>query len=424
MELRPGYKYTEAGVIPEDWRVEEIGSLEPFVTSGSRGWAAFYSDRGSPFVRITNLSRRRIDLDLSDLRFVALPATEREAVRTELKDDDVLISITADIGIVGYVTASVPKPAFINQHIALVRFDPRTVVPRYVSYFLASEGPQKRFRALTDAGAKAGMNLGTVQRLQLALPPSTAEQERIADALSHVDALIDTLEQLIVKKRRLKRGVMQELLTGKRRLPGFRGNWVTQRLGDTATLRARIGWQGLTTTEYLDSGEYYLVTGTEFRGHSIDWANCHYVSESRYKQDPHIQLRKNDVVVTKDGTIGKVALITDLPKPATLNSGVFVIRPIDNAFDPAFFYYLLCSRVFTGFLAQLSAGSTINHLYQKEFVNFAYTAPSDVQEQAAIAKMLNDMDGDIAAAKAKLDKVRQLKQGMMQELLTGNIRLV
>jgi hypothetical protein len=107
MELKPGHHETEAGVIPEDWEVMQIGDLKPFVTSGSRGWAAYYSDQGSPFIRITNLSRSSIYLDLEDLRFVDLPANDSEGARTQLQDGDVLISITADIGIIGYVSSKV-----------------------------------------------------------------------------------------------------------------------------------------------------------------------------------------------------------------------------------------------------------------------------------------------------------------------------
>jgi type I restriction enzyme, S subunit len=235
--------------------------------------------------------------------------------------------------------------------------------------------------------------------------------------LSDADAYIESLERLIAKKRAIKQGAMQELLTPKE-------DWVEKRLGNTATLKARIGWQGLTTAEYMDSGDYYLVTGTEFKGGYIDWVNCHYVSEARFRQDSHIQLKNRDVLVTKDGTIGKVALIDKLDKPATLNSGVFVLRPIDEAFHPEFFYYLLCSRVFSQFLNQLSAGSTINHLYQKDFVNFIYQTPASQDKQADIAATLFDMDTEIAALDAKLAKARQIKQGMMQQLLTGRIRLI
>ena len=213
----PRDKQTDVGPIPEDWDCTELRELNPFVTSGSRGWARFYSDRGSPFIRITNMTRRRIELDLRDLKFVTLPSDDREGTRTELQRDDVLISITADIGIVSYVSANVPKPAYINQHIALVRFDPSKTSGKYVSNFLASERPQRFFRESTDVGAKAGMNLATVRKLRVALP-SFLEQCAIATALGDMDAEISVTERQRDKIRFLKQGMMQELLTGRIRL--------------------------------------------------------------------------------------------------------------------------------------------------------------------------------------------------------------
>jgi type I restriction enzyme, S subunit len=275
---------------------------------------------------------------------------------------------------------------------------------------------------LATPGAQLNINLEKLRPYLLPLPP-LPEQSAIATALSDVDALLAGLGKLIAKKRDLKLAAMQQLLTGKTRLPGFGGEWVTQRLGDVAILKARIGWQGLTTAEYLDSGDHYLVTGTDFANGRIDWENCHYVMQSRYDQDPYIQVRPRDVLVTKDGTIGKTAFIDKLDRPATLNSGVFVIRPKDSSFEPEFFYFLLISKVFDEFLSQLSAGSTINHLYQKDFVGFTYQLPPTKEEQIVIAEVLSDMDTDLAALEAQRDKTRLLKQGMMQELLTGKTRL-
>ncbi len=210
---------------------------------------------------------------------------------------------------------------------------------------------------------------------------------------------------------------MQELLKPKK-------GWEEGELGKVATLKARIGWQGLTTAEYKSSGEYFLITGTEFKNGFIDWDKCHFVEYVRYKQDKNIQVRKYDILVTKDGTIGKVALIKTVLKPATLNSGVFVIRPINESFNPEFFYYLLMSEVFQTFLSQLSAGSTINHLYQKDFVNFKFKTPNTIDEQIAIANILSDMDSEIEALNNKREKYAKIKQGMMQELLTGRTRLI
>jgi len=201
-------------------------------------------------------------------------------------------------------------------------------------------------------------------------------------------------------------------------------DWKVNKLANVASLKARIGWQGLTTAEYKDIGEYYLITGTDFKNGFIDWENCHYVEKARYSQDKNIQIKEHDVLVTKDGTIGKVALINRITKPATLNSGVFVIRPFKNEFFPEYFYYLLLSKVFFNFLVQLRAGSTINHLYQKDFVNFSFQVPSNITEQTAIATVLSDTDALVEHLEKLIDKKKAIKQGTMQQLLTGKKRLL
>ncbi|CAH2031282.1 restriction endonuclease subunit S [Trichlorobacter ammonificans] len=199
-------EFREAG----EWEEMQIGDLKPFVTSGSRGWAAYYANQGSLFVRITNLTRESIYLDLADTKFVKLPQEASEGVRTQLKEHDVLISITADIGIIGYVDASISSPAYINQHIALVRFDSSQVCSKFVSYFLASERSQRLFRASTDIGTKAGMSLIMVQKIQVVLP-TLPEQQKIADCLTSLDDLIIAQSQKLAALKTHKKGLMQQL---------------------------------------------------------------------------------------------------------------------------------------------------------------------------------------------------------------------
>ena len=254
--------------------------------------------------------------------------------------------------------------------------------------------------------------------------PSAEEQEKIVGVLSDVDTLITDLQKLIRKKKDIRQGTMQMLVTGKKRLDGFDGEWVKINLSKNSKLKARIGWQGLTTAEYLDEGYSYLITGTDFKDGQIDWNGCHYVDYNRYKQDPNIQVSNGDLLLTKDGTIGKVAFVSDLKRPATLNSGVFLVKPITDAYTAHFMFYVLESSVFKAFLQQLSAGSTINHLYQKDLVKFDLYVPPTKEEQEAIAGILFDMDSDIHKLEAKLEKYQKVKQGMMEELLTGKVRLM
>lgn len=256
------------------------------------------------------------------------------------------------------------------------------------------------------------------------LLPSAEEQQKIVGILSDIDTLITNLQKLIQKKKDIRQGTMQMLVTGKKRLDGFSGDWVKINLAKNSRLKARIGWQGLTTAEYLDEGYSYLITGTDFKDGRINWNGCHYVNYDRYVQDPNIQVSNGDLLLTKDGTIGKVAYISDLNRPATLNSGVFVVKPITDAYTAHFMFYVLKSSVFKDFLQQLSAGSTINHLYQKDLVKFDLYVPPTTEEQEAITGILFDMDLDIYKLEEKLSKYQKIKQGMMEELLTGKVRLM
>lgn len=199
-------------------------------------------------------------------------------------------------------------------------------------------------------------------------------------------------------------------------------DWSIVSMAKHASLKARIGWQALTTEEYLNSGTYYLVTGTDFIGGRVYWQTCHFVDEWRYNQDRNIQLQNGDVLLTKDGTIGKVGYVENLHGPATLNSGVFVIRPLQQAFFPLFLFYVLTSKAFDEFLSKITAGSTITHLYQKDFVTFEFSAPS-IEEQRAIATVLSDVDALLTAQEKLIAKKRNIKQAAMQQLLTGKQRL-
>lgn len=194
-------------------------------------------------------------------------------------------------------------------------------------------------------------------------------------------------------------------------------DWNFLNLGKSAILKARIGWQGLTTAEYLDTGDYYLITGTDFKGGYIDWDNCVYVEKLRFDQDKNIQVKIGDVLVTKDGTIGKVAYVDRLPKDTTLNSGVFVIRPINDSYHPRYMYYVLMSEQFRQFLGKLTAGSTISHLYQKDFVHYDFPVPPTIAEQKSIATALSDVDALIANLDRLISKKKAIKQGAMQQLL-------
>lgn len=198
-------------------------------------------------------------------------------------------------------------------------------------------------------------------------------------------------------------------------------DWEVKNIVDNSTMKARIGWQGLTVAEYLNKGDFYLITGTDFKDGKITWDTCHFIDKKRYLQDKNIQINFGDILITKDGTIGKIAFVDRLPLPATLNSGVFVIRPKIDNYIPKYLFYIFESFFFRYFLNKLAAGSTINHLYQKDFVNFNFPLPPTKTEQTAIATTLNDTDTVIQKLEQLLTKKRNIKTGAMQELLKPKV---
>lgn len=190
-----------------------LGALCSVVTSGSRGWASYYADRGALFLRIGNLTREHPNLRYDDVVRVQVPHGG-EGARTRLKEGDVLISITADLGIIGCVPPGLGE-AFINQHIALARVSDPRANPRWVAHALASPFGQRQISRLNDGGAKAGLNLPTISALSIALP-SLATQVRVATALDELDAQIAAERALVRKLLLKKRGLMADLLEPER----------------------------------------------------------------------------------------------------------------------------------------------------------------------------------------------------------------
>ena len=183
----------------------------------------------------------------------------------------------------------------------------------------------------------------------------------------------------------------------------YPSEWSLTRVKYESYVKARVGWHGLKSDDFTDEGPY-LVTGSDFKGPEIAWKDCYHCDEERYEQDKYIQLKEGDLLITKDGTIGKVALVRNLDGKATLNSGVFVVRPLSDNYTSRFYFWLLQATVFTGFVDFNKTGSTILHLYQDTFVNFLYAMPSYIEQQ----KIANFLDHETAKIDTLIDKQQQL----------------
>lgn len=186
-------------------------------------------------------------------------------------------------------------------------------------------------------------------------------------------------------------------------------HWILKKIKHTTYVKGRIGWKGLRSDEFLELSDSYVVTGTDFENGKIKWKTCYQVPIDRYEDDPFIKLMEGDLLITKDGTIGKIAVVKDMPKIATLNSGVFLTRPYNSEYSQEFMYWILFSEVFKTFYDYNKSGSTIQHLYQNVFNEFDYMLPP-FEEQTAIANYLDHKTAQIDTLIAKKEQFISLLQ--------------
>lgn len=202
-------------------------------------------------------------------------------------------------------------------------------------------------------------------------------------------------------------------------------HWEAIRIKFSTYIKGRVGWHGLNSKEFLYEGDFYLVTGTDFKGRTINWESCYRITEERYQEDPYIHLKENDILITKDGTIGKIVQVKNIPSKASVNSGVFVTRPlVNNSYNDDYMFYILTSSVFQEFINIQKSGTTISHLYQNVFENFQYPIPP-LPEQQAIANFLDyktkQIDALITKKETLLKKLDEKRTAIISHAVTKGL---
>jgi type I restriction enzyme S subunit len=191
-------------------------------------------------------------------------------------------------------------------------------------------------------------------------------------------------------------------------------------------LKGRIGWNGLRADEFKETSFAYLVTGQDFKGPDICWKECYQIDKERYDEDPFIQLNNGDLLITKDGTIGKIAKVTNMDKPACLNSGVFVMKQKNGTYIQGYLYWMLCSNMFYEFNSYTSTGTTILHLYQNVFERMPLLVPP-LPEQRAIAAYLDRetsrIDARMAKHRKQVELLKECKTTLISNVVTGKIKV-
>jgi len=415
-----GYKKTEVGVIPEVWEVKPLGSI---LNKGRLGgnYPNQLRETSNPLMKMGNLDRGHFDI--TKIEYIPSGVTPDPIDR--LSYGDVLFNTRNTLDLVGKVAIwkdELPI-AFYNSNLMRLEFNPSEICSsEYANYAFNSISGVTRLRALaTGTTSVAAIYTKDLLQLPFIVPPRS-EQRAIAAALSDVDAMIASLDRLIAKKRDMKQATMQELLTGKRRLPGFSGKWDMKTLGSMTTLLTN-GFVGTVTNDYTDSDDGILyIQGYNVEANGFNLHGIKRVTTDFHSKHQKSCLQEGDLLTIQTGDIGVTTIVPT--KFVGANCHALVISRFNKLhYEPRYYCQHFNSERGRVAFKEIETGSTMKHLNVGDMMKLPLPVPP-LPEQTAIATILSDMDTDIATMEQKLDKTRMLKQGMMQELLTGRIRLV
>ena len=422
-----GYKQTEVGLIPEDWGYSEIGAFIDLLTGfpfPSKG----YVPSGIRLLRGSNIKRG--NTDWSDDQTAYWPSVSTDIRKYALGVGDIVVAM--DGSLVGRSFASLSAadiPSLLLQRVARIRSS--SVVQAYLRTWICSSRFTEHCDAVKTTTAIPHISPADIRSFKVAIPPSGAEQQTIAEALSDADALIESLDQLLAKKRQIKQGAMQELLTGQKRLPGFSGEWAEKAMGELfdfsggySASRDQLGTEGHC---YLHYGDIHTSDKT-----SVDLTAEHQelpkLDVPLMKVGAGSLLRDGDVVFVDaseddEGTSKHVVVANPDNVPFISGLHTIVARSKDSELVNLYKRFCFQTRAVKSQFRFFAVGTKVSGVSKSNIGKITVMVPPE-DEQTAIATVLSDMDAEIAALEARLAKARLLKQGMMEELLTGRIRLI
>jgi len=399
-DVPPGYKRTEVGVIPEDWQAERLGLHASFRTGpfGSSLHQSDYKKNGTPVINPMHIvdGTLRPSSEMSVDNVICKRLSE-----FRFRPGEIVIGRRGEIGRCA-VIKDIHTGWLCGTGSMIIR--PIDVVPEYLQRVLSSRKAIESIENSSVGSTMINLNQGSLSSLVIPLP-SNPEQHAIATALSDVDELIASLDRLIAKKHAIKQAAMQQLLTGQTRLPGFTGEWQTRRLEDVAEI----------VMGQSPSSFYYNIYG---HGLPLIQGNADVHERKTIKRIFTSQITKRglrgDVLMSVRAPVGEISRTAF---DVCLGRGVCAIRFPNN-----FMYHFLIHLEPSW--ARYSSGSTFDSINSNDVGNMEITLPTCPNEQTAIATVLSDMDSEIEALEHRREKTRQIKQGMMQQLLTGRVRLV
>ena len=413
------FKDTEVGRIPEDWTLIPIRELAKDMADGPFGsnlkTEHYTIDKQVRIIQLGNIGDCGWLDDNTKYTTYEHAKTLSRCIATP---GSILVAKMMPAG------RSVVCPSEEKQYILgsdVVRIVPNEkLIAEYFVYQSKSDIYLSQIAANTQGSTRQRTSISKLKDIYIPFPSTKSEQTRIATALSNIDALISELVRLIEKKRAIKQGAMQKLLTGKKRLKGFSEPWVEKKLGENATILrggsprpiedyitdCQDGLNWIKIGDVKPDDKYFRKTAEKIKKEGL--------AKTR-------QVKKGDFILSNSMSFGR-PYILDID--GCIHDGWLVIQDYQEAYDMQFLYYVLCSDGVKNQYIAMAAGSSVQNLNKEKVANVILNAPVSLEEQTAIASVLSSMDDEISALEAKKAKYEQIKQGMMQQLLTGKIRLV
>ena len=347
---------------------KKLGEICDFISGGtpSKSKNEYWKNGNIPWIKISDFKEKYIKC--SDEK-ITKNGLENSSAKL-LKKGTILYTIFASVGKVAILDIE----ATTNQAIVGVNLKENNLVDKdFLYYFLCSI--ENNIKRQARGVAQNNINISILKNVCIPILPISS-QKNIVKTLMRLEDILENFKQKQILINFLNKSLFTKYSIGEK-----------ESIANLCYVKARIGWQGLTKKEYLSNGEYYLITGVDFKNEKIDFKNCFYVTKERYNQDENIKVKINDILLTKDGTIGKVAIVDKLEKPATLNSGVFVLRPKVNNLNVTYLMHSLISEDFKKFIDDIKIGATVPHLNQAALLKYKLILPP-IELQNKFAKKI------------------------------------
>lgn len=438
MKYKKYDRYKNSGIniekkIPLNW---EICRMKNFccVKDGTHDTPKYINKSSDSYPLITSKDINNGEISFSECKYISEEDFININRRSDVEKYDVVMPM---IGTIGNPAIVMNDRKFSIKNLALFKSNNNLNKAKYIKYVLDSYIIEEQIKLLTRGGVQNFVSLSTLKNLYLFNPKDDLNKivEFLDKKISEIDTLINEKERLIELLKEKRESVITEAITkgldknvrmkesGVEWIGKIPNHWKINKIKYSTYVKGRIGWQGLKSEEFIDEGPY-LVTGTDFKNGKVNWDTCYHISHERYEEAPPIQLKEKDVLITKDGTIGKIAIVKEKPDKAILNSGIFVTRNIDGSYLSEYMYYILISNIFNKYIKYMETGSTIKHLYQEIFVKFLYPLP-DLEEQENIVKHLNKkvgvFDKLIGEVYLQIDLLNNYKKSLISEVVAGKI---